>query len=139
MSLQSLLKKMNVLAKTNVLEKRVAVTMLQVTNERIFTKGQAANGSQIGKYSAGYVKQRQKDNYPSSNKVILQATTQMINDWSVVPSGKSVGLGFKNSFNAEKSEYVENAYKKAIFEHTNAELDILDETINEELTKILNG
>ena len=60
---------MNVLIKTNQLERIVATSMLAATADRIFNEGQDAKGSQIGEYSKGYLKQRVKDNYPNSRKI----------------------------------------------------------------------
>ena len=139
MSLKSLTKKMNLLAKTNKLELIAATTMQAITADRIFDKGKDSTGGEIGKYSKGYLKQRIKDNYPPSTKVILQATRQMSNDWTVINTGKELGLGFKNSFNADKSEWVEITYNKSIFSHTKDELDTLGKVLDIEIKKLLNG
>ena len=139
MSLKSLIKTMNILAKTNRLEASVATTMLAVTADRIFDQGKDADNSQIGTYSPGYLKTRVKDNYPSSSKVILQATRQMVNDWSVINNGDSLGLGFKNQFNADKSGWVEETYDKDIFKHTKDELSTLQKVLDKEIKRVLNG
>ena len=144
---------MNALAKTNKLEVSVVTTMQTVTADRIFTQGKEANGSDIGEYSKGYLKTRQKDNYPSSKKVILQATRQMANDWHVILQKDKLGLGFlnssgqgegilrtknvKNPGNLEKSYLVENTYNKDIFKHTDDELKKLDELLDKEIKKAL--
>jgi hypothetical protein len=112
--------------------------MQAITSDRIFDKGQAADNS-TENYSKSYLKQRVKNGYPSSRKVIFQATRQMANDWSVIPTKGGVGLGFKNSHNADKSEWVENTYSKPIFKHTKGEISTLNKLIDKELTKILNG
>jgi hypothetical protein len=112
--------------------------MLAVTAHRIFTKGEAADGS-TENYSKGYLKQRIKKGYPNSTKVIYQATRQMSNGWSVIPVSGGVGLGFKNSENANKSGWVEDTYEKPIFKHTKDELKTLDNLLNKEVKKILNG
>lgn len=135
--MKDLIVKMNALAKTNKFEVSVATSMLAVTADRIFTQGLDANNSQIGTYSKGYLKTRIKDNYPSSTKVILQATRQMVNDWSVISSGSSLGLGFKNQTNADKSEWVEATYDKSIFKHTKNELGTLNKLIDKEIKKLL--
>lgn len=139
MSLERLLRQMTILAKTNRAELAMVNDMRVITTDRIFTNGLDANGSSIGTYSKGYIKQRQKDNYPNSSKVILQATTQMVNDFSVINDGKKLGLGFKNSFNAEKSEWVEATYKKSIFKSTKDEANRAVEIFEAQVTKILNG
>lgn len=139
MSVQSLLKKMQILEKTNRIERKMAVDMLQVTAKRIFDDGKDANNSQIGTYSEGYLKQRRKDGYPNSKKVILQATTQMFNDFSVINTGQTVGLGFKNQKNAEKSKWVEDTYDKKIFYSTKQERIQANEIFSEYVSQLLNG
>ncbi len=139
MSLKKLTKQLNVLLKTNKLQLSIATTMQAETARRIFENGQAADSSQIGTYSEGYLKTRQKDGYPPSDKVILQATRQMVNDWSVISNGSSVGLGFKNKFNADKSVWVEDTYDKSIFAHTETELRTIDELSQDFLDKLFRG
>ena len=136
--MKKLIDKMNALAKSNKLEVAVATSMLVVTSDRIFDKGKDAAGADIGTYSPGYLKQRVRRGYPNSKKVILQATRQMVNDFSVISTGADLGLGFKNSANADKSEWVEATYGKAIFKHTSGELKILDDLIAKELKKALS-
>ena len=137
MSMKGLIVKMNALAKTNKLEVSVATSMLAVTADRIFAKGLAADNAQIGTYSKDYLKTRVKKGYPASSKVILQAERQMANDFSVISSGSSLGLGFKNQTNADKSGWVEETYKKDIFKHTKDELGTLDKLIDKEIKKLL--
>tara|TARA_R110000782_G_scaffold30274_2_gene75271 strand:+ start:534 stop:974 length:441 start_codon:yes stop_codon:yes gene_type:complete len=146
MSLERTLKRLQILAKTNRAELAMAVSMLGTTTERIFEKGLDASGSSIGTYSAAYMKQRQKDNYPSSTKVILEATTQTRNDFSVINDGKKLGLGFKNSSGdkknpgpLEKANFAESTYKKKIFQSTKGEAELAVKVFNEQVTRILNG
>lgn len=162
MSLKSLIKKMNALAKTSRMELSVATTMLGNTADRIFHQGKAADGNIIGKYTIGYAKQRAKVGLSISRKIILQgfmATnpgtkanrnapgttnyttnyTHMVNDWSVINTSEQLGLGFKNEFNANKSEWVEETYGKPIFEHTKDELTLLGKLLDKEIKKVLNG
>ena len=130
---------MNILTKTNLLERSIATSMLAVTADRIFDKGKDASNLDIGTYSKEYLKQRRKQGYPNSTKVILQATRQMDNDWSVIQTGKQLGLGFKNSANADKSEWVETTYKKDIFKHTENEKQAINKLVDKEVKKIING
>jgi hypothetical protein len=137
MSLKSLVSKMNILAKTNKMEVKVATSMLAVTADRIFAQGKDASNAEIGNYSAGYLKTRVRNNWPSSSKVILQATRQMVNDWTVISTNDSLGLGFKNQVNADKSGYVEDTYTKEIFKHTTDELKTLEALLDKEVKAIL--
>ena len=139
MSLNSLLKRMKTLENTRKAEIFMAQSMLAITSDRIFTKGKDSNNSEIGKYSLGYQKQRVKEGYPNSSKVILQATRQMVNDWSVVPTRDGIGLGFKNQHNADKSGWVEDTYGKDIFKHTPQEIKTATARFNQAVKKIING
>ncbi|MFY0654987.1 MAG: hypothetical protein JXQ96_23350 [Cyclobacteriaceae bacterium] len=139
MSIKKLVKRMNVLTKTNLLERSIATSMIVATADRIFNQGKDANNTGIGTYSSEYLKQRRKDGYPNSTKVILQATRQMVNDWSVINIGKQLGLGFKNAVNADKSEWVEATYKKDIFKHTENEKQAINKLVDKEVKKIING
>lgn len=159
--MKDLIKKMNDLLRTNKMERIVATTMLAATKERIFDNGKDADGNGLGNYSDGYLAIRRKTSWGGDPKIILQgvdrtpkgtranpnkrgttkykATGQMFQDWSVIPSGDSVGLGFKNKENAEKSEYVEKTYNKKIFSHTKEELELLDKVFQKEIKNILKG
>ena len=139
MSLKKLLARMQILQKTNRAEKAMASSMLAVTNERIFREGKDSKGASLGNYSLPYLKQRIKQGYPASRKIILQATGQMAQDFSVITGQETVGLGFKNSANADKSEWVEDTYKTKIFAHTDQEIKIANDLFAKEVNKILNG
>jgi hypothetical protein len=137
--LKKILKKIGELRRLDETKKRVGFSMLAVTANRIFEQGKDGNNSDIGTYSAAYIKQRQRKNWPSSTKVILQATRQMVNDWSLIVDGNSWGLGFKNSVNFEKATYVESTYKKDIFAHTDAEVTQFTTLFQNEVNRILNA
>lgn len=141
MSLKGLVKKMNRIAKTNEVEVFVATSMLATTADRIFTQGKDASNALISDegYSTEYMKQRRRMNYPKSGKVILQATRQMVNDFSVISTGSELGLGFKNSANTDKSHWVEDTYDKEIFEHTKEELKQIDLLTGKKIKQLLNG
>ena len=61
----------------------------------------------------------------------------MANDFSVINTGAELELGFKNSANADKSEYVETTYSKDIFKHTKSEIDTLNKLLDAGIKKIL--
>lgn len=98
----------------DTLVRTVAQTMLGATRERIHEDGLNSRNSPIGTYSPEYIKVRaRKYNRGTSSKVILSLTGAMENDWSVIPTGNlSYGLGFKNSFNADKAGWMEDEYGK---------------------------
>ena len=115
---------------------RVLETIHVMTDQRIFRDGIDANSKLIGVYSKGYQKTRKRENYPISKKVILQATSQMVNDYKflVLPGG-NYGSGFSNSKNFDKSEWVEDTYKTEIFDLTQSEEKKLNIIMEKELTR----
>lgn len=107
---------------------------------RIHTQGLKSDGTAIGKYNNSYLKLREsKYNRTSDPKVILSLTGQMENDFGIVANkANQYGLGFKNSFNAEKAEWAEDKYGKVYNltkeEEANAGLianDFIAEYLNE--------
>jgi hypothetical protein len=70
--------------------------------------------------------------------VIASLTRQMENDLSVMPAGSGYGIGYTNPFNYQKSQWVEDTYKKDIWELTKEErelaIKIADEFVNETLS-----
>ena len=139
MSLKKLLRNMRVLQMTNKAELSMASSMLQKTNERIFRDGKDSKGASLGNYSLPYLKTRIKNGYPASRKIILQASTDMAQGFSVMTGQKTVGLGFKNISDFEKSEYVEATYKTKIFAHTEGEKKEVNRLFSEAVNRIING
>jgi hypothetical protein len=135
-NLQRKLAKAQCLAKA---EQRTYVVLHQKLVERIFQRGLDAGNARIGLYSDGYLKRRQKMNYPASRKVILQATTQMLDDFKVIPDATGWGHGFSNDENANKSRYVEETYNKSIFELTGEEEKFLFDKLNKEINKCIGS
>lgn len=135
--LNKLIKQLDILIKSNKVQRTVLNSMLGKTSERIFSDGKDANNAQIGNYSDSYMKTRQRNNWPNSRKVILQATTQMVDDFSVIIEGNSYGLGFKNKTNLDKSFWVEETYDKEIFSHTKNEENLIGQLWEDEVRKLL--
>ncbi len=90
----------------------IASSVLAKVAHRIHTQGLKANGSKIGVYSSSYMKIRTANKPPrtSSTDVVLSLTRQMELDFTVVAEGNTVGLGFLNSFNLQKAEWMEQQY-----------------------------
>jgi hypothetical protein len=117
---------------------RVLATVHVMTDQRIFRDGIDTNGQLIGVYSPEYQKQRRRENYPTSRKVILQATSQMANDYKfLVLPGNNYGSGFSNNFNFNKSIWVEQTYNKSIFALTKSEEKKLEKMLDKEISKLL--
>lgn len=167
----------------NEIARFVAVSMLPVVKDRIHTEGKAADDSQIGTYSPGYMvvrtgayqnadrvkkgkskgdlknsgtytkgfdtkvfgtivdetsktgKARPNYNRTSDTKVILSLTRQMENDFSVIDLNNGWGLGYKNGFNYEKSQWAEEKYKKKIFSLSEKEFELATEIATAEIVK----
>ncbi len=117
---------LNELINTDKTDRKVLSSVHSRVLDRVFGDGQDANNAPIGSYSDGYIKQRQKNKWGSSRKVILQYTGQMKNDFSLVKEGGDWGSGFKNKKNGEKSRWVEETYDKTIFDLTKNEEELID-------------
>lgn len=72
-------------------------------------------------------------------KVVASLTRQMENDLSVLPVGKGYGIGYNNPHNYEKSQWVEETYKKDIWELTKEERELAVKVANEFVNQTLAG
>lgn len=116
----------------------IAVNLLPVVHDRIHVDGLDSNGSPIGTYSAKYVKYgRKKFNRGSDTKKIFSLTRQMENDFSVIATDKGYGLGFKNSFNYDKSQWVEKQSGKTVYALTQGEKDLAIEVVTQSIRDAL--
>jgi hypothetical protein len=136
--LQGKLSKMVSQQSLDTLCRTIAQTMLGEVRDRVHIEGKNANNAQIGQYSPDYIKVRvRKYNRTANPKVILALTGQMENDWSVIPLGNiSYGLGFKNSFNADKAGWVQEKYGR-IYSLTKDELAMVQLIVNDWINKQL--
>jgi hypothetical protein len=138
---------------------RVALTsILALQKKRIFQNGQAADNSKIGTYgtkSASISKKQQAKNtghtyfkggysqYKSEigknpGFVILRNTDQMMMDYGMFVLGNNQwGLGYGNDTNFDKSQWMEDKYKKDIFDQTDQEDQTLESILNSALERYL--
>ena len=114
----------------DTLLRTIAQTLVGDIRERIHEEGLNARGVAIGQYTAEYLKRRIKDGKGSSSKVVLSFTRQMQNDWKVIPIQNGYGLGFSNSFNADKAEWAQERFG-AIYKLTPEEIKIMQAIIND--------
>lgn len=113
--------------------RRIALsTVLSVHKPRIFEKGLAANGSQIGKYSKKYGEKKSKLGR-NPGYVNLRLTDQLMGDYNLIVNGDQYAFGFQNSFNADKAGWVSDLYNKDIFHLSESELDLLMDILIKEL------
>lgn len=136
--LNNLRKKTKALNLRDKVIRRVLQTVHVMTDQRIFRDGIDANGKLIGVYTESYQKTRRRKNYPISKKVILQATSQMVNDYKfLVLADGNYGSGFSNTKNFDKSFWVEDTYDELIFELTDKEDKQLEIILEKEMSKFL--
>ena len=100
-----------------------AGTFTKVKVENIFLKGDFGN--------------RPNYNRGTDTKVIISLTRQLENDWAVVATSKGYGVGFNNSHNFDKSQWVEATYKKKIFAMTSSERQMVTDGISDLVKKAL--
>jgi hypothetical protein len=75
--------------------------------------------------------ERKRNKRGNDTKVIVSLTRQLENDWSVMETPKGYGLGFTNSFNAEKLRWVGEIKGKDLGQLSESEIDYAFERINE--------
>lgn len=138
--------------------KRIAATsLLAVQKDRIFSKGKASDGSQLGTYSTNPIsisESRQarntgktffKGGYAEYKTAIgknpgyvnLRNTDQMMADFGmVVTSGGDVTIGFQNTSNADKMNWMEQKYDREIGSNSDGEVDIFIDVLVGEQNKM---
>jgi hypothetical protein len=137
----SILQKMLSIDKERIL-REAAFNTLASMKDRIHVNGIAADGTQIGTYTPGYLRFRQRGfqsdkvtrgkhkgearsfktlNRTGDSKVISSLTRTMENDMVVVATGTGYTIGYTNKVNFNKAAYVEETYRKRIFALTAGE------------------
>lgn len=125
--------------------------------KRIFEQGKASNESKIGVYSTKPISISRKNQARNTGKtsfkggyrqyksligkgsgfVNLRNKDQMMMDLGTTVVAKNqYGIGFNNTFNADKMEWMEKKYKKDISSTTDKEDNIVLKVIEFELSKI---
>lgn len=152
------LKKMQDLTKVNRAVKVGVQTVLATQKKRIFVDGEESADGKIGTYSTNPISISKKNQTRNTGKtyfkggyaeyksaigknpgyVNLNNTGQMFQDYSFFDLGnEGLGLGFNNSFNYEKSQWMEAKYGKKIFQQSRKEGIILNSVIEQEIGKDL--
>ena len=120
-----------------------------------YMKLRTGNYGNSGKYKSGKKKGEVKDsgvfvrgdnkgqprpkyNRSSDTKIIVSLTRQLENDWSVLETPNGYGIGFTNSFNADKLRWVEEMKEKNISDLSQKEIDYAFDRINELVADALN-
>lgn len=137
---------------------RIAVTTtFAVHKPRIFESGNSTNQGKIGRYGTNPIsisKNKQarqtgktyfKGGYAEYKSAIgknpgfvnLVNTGQLQADYGIVKDGRNFGYGFQNPINFEKTEWMEEKYKKDIFDVNQKELDTFSRVLDYETRKRL--
>lgn len=110
----------------------VAIEVIPLMTERIHQKGEASDNSQIGTYSSGYLKLRQKKyKRDSSTTVIASLTRKLEQDWAVIATQNGYGIGFLNPLSLQKLRWVEGTKGKTIATLSKSEQQYAVDRINE--------
>lgn len=114
----------------------VMLELVPMIHDRIHEKGEAADGSQIGTYTPGYMKTRARKPYNrrDGSTVILSLTRELESDYSITATAKGYGIGFNNALSVQKVEWLEKKYGKKIFSLSKEENQYAKQRIDE-LTK----
>lgn len=153
-----MISELNQITKTDRAMRTALNTVLAEQKRRIFADGNDADNSQIGTYSTNPTSIARKDQAKNTGKtyfaggyaeyktligrnpgkVILRNTDQMMMDYGVlVLGGDKYGLGFTNDENGDKSEWLEEKYKKDIFAESDFEGEIVENVLYQELNRII--
>jgi hypothetical protein len=132
-------------------------TTLAVHKPRIFATGFDAKNTKIGSYSTKPISISKKQQARQTGKTFFKGgyaeykkavgknpgfvnfrnTDQMHADYGLIGSGGKYGFGFQNNENYKKSQWLESKYKKEIFDLTQKEIDVLSDTLIEQINKSL--
>lgn len=159
----SLIKKMQVVASRDSLDmmsREMAFSIAGEMRTRIHEQGKDSSGAEIGNYSPEYMRvrtdqlpqqftrgekkgdTRPKFNRIANTKVVASLTRQMENDMTAGPikTTDGYGIGFRNSENYNKSQFIESTYNKKVFALTEEEKKkakaIAEDFINRQIQKI---
>lgn len=105
-------------------------------DERIFVRGEASDGGQIGKYKTASYRAFKERRGRQNDFVDLRLEGDLKNSLQVIPiSSSEVGIGFLNSFESLKARVNEERYNKDIFSFTEDELNTVYNVIINELAR----
>lgn len=113
----------------------LAIETIANMKERIHRDGQASDGSQIGTYSNGYMRQREVAKRGESRQVIVSLTRNLEKDWAPIGTTTGYGIGFNSPTNTKKMRWVEENKGKIIANLSADEKNYITERIKE----LVNG
>lgn len=152
-----LITRLNSLTRLDQVMRRALSTVLAAQKQRIFVRGQDSDGGKIGNYSTEPISISKKNQARNTGKtyfkggyseykraigknpgfVNLRNTDQMMQDYGIVANNGQWGFGFQNQENYDKSVWMQDKYNKDIFPLTEQELNLLGDTLQFEVQKLL--
>lgn len=106
----------------------VVLVLAGELRHRIHVEGKRADGSAIGTYQNSYMREREKNKRGNSRKMIYSLTRQMEQDFSPVAEGDTYGLGFNNTHNFDKANWLEEA-RPGVYNLSESEIQLAEQTI----------
>lgn len=135
---------------------RIALSsVLAVHKPRIFSQGFDSKGAKIGTYSTKPISISKKNQARNTGKTVfkggyaeykravgknpgfvnLRNTDQMMMDYGLQGSSLQYGFGFQNTENFKKYQWMEEKYKKPIFDISKNEENVLTNVLTDLLIK----
>lgn len=133
-------KKLSALKNQEPVIRKIAVHLRSENDVRVFANGQKADGSQIGTYSASYLRSRvrgtsspKKTKFTSDPKVILRNEGLLKEDFKLIAIRGGWGVGFSTARSAELVPKLEKQYGNNIWGISAKDEKDIDELLNDEL------
>lgn len=113
----------------------------QIKNAGRFTDRTIRLNRNTGTFSGEEKVGTNRPNYNRSDdpKVVISLTRQLENDYGVEPTERGYGIGFKNKHNYDKSQWVQQLYRKRIFDLTESEIEYAHNYIRQLVVDQLNN
>lgn len=109
-------------------------TTLAAHKARIFEKGLKEDGSKIGEYSEAYGKKKAALG-KNPGFINFRLTDSMMNDYQIIQTKNNAGFGFRDSFNAQKAEWLQERFGD-VFYINDSEMDLFTNVMFFELDKL---
>lgn len=128
---ENLLSKFELLKDKEYLLRPLAIETIPLMKDRIHVDGRASDGEQIGEYANSYMRKRAEAGRGPSRRIIVALTSQLEQDWAVLPTDNGYGIGFNNPLNADKMRWVEEQKGKIIANLSADEKQYISERLQE--------
>lgn len=117
----------------------LAIETMAEMRERIHKDGAASDGGQIGTYSTGYMRLREKSGRGKDTKVIVSLTRKLEQSWAAVGTAEGYGIGFLSPTDLQKARWVEKQKHRIIFNLSESEKQYIRERIQELVDGAINS